>query len=95
MQKNAFIAANSNLPLWKSAALFLIENGPMDELRANQRDALLEQAIASMKPSPQARRELAASREQENAFLLTFVQAYKTGLRPMAGLSERTIRLSE
>lgn len=92
MPEHGMIAANTNLPLWQRVTLDIALNGTdINGLSDTQRAALWEKAVATMKPDAKERAQMDGNTEAQNAYMLSFVKAYKAGMPPLAQLTENSL----
>ena len=89
MNDSTVTAANNNLPLWQEAALRIAANeSSLGELSSSEHEALFEKAALVMKPSRDEWTLLASDKPRQQAYVLAFVRAYKSGLPPISGLTD-------
>lgn len=89
MAEAALDAANTNLPLWQQAALRIAaDEATLVALSDDEHKALFEKAALVMKPSRDEWTLLASDKSRQQAYVLAFVRAYKSGLPPVSGLSD-------
>lgn len=89
-------AANSNLPLWQRVT-FRVALDPQElaALSEAERAALWEKAVTTMKPTAEERHLLENDAAAQDAYMLTFVNAYRAGMPPLAQLTESVHRAPE
>lgn len=87
-------AANNNSPLWQRVTLRVAQNhAELAALSEVERKALWEKAVSTMKPTEAEAQLLENDSAAQDAYMLTFVKAYKAGMPPLSQLTENGRRL--
>lgn len=93
MPSTGAAAANNNSPLWQRVTLRVAQDhAALAGLDAAERAALWEKAVSTMKPTTDELAAMTKDTGAENAYMLSFVKAYKAGMPPMAQWTENTRR---
>lgn len=89
MPADGIKAANNNLPLWQRVTLRVaLDHAELAQLSEVERHALMEKAVSVMKPTGEEQQLLSKDATAQDAYMLTFVKAYRAGMPPLAQLTE-------